>query len=62
MSNLSSVRAMFTLVIMFMLWDIMICFASKCDLLICHASILYVLNLVHHLVMFYILVLIWKLI
>jgi len=30
----------------------------KCDLLIYHASILYVLNLVHHLVMFYILVLI----
>lgn len=50
-SDLSGVRAMFTPVIMFML----------CIMLICHASILYMLNLAHLFIMIYILVSIWKL-
>jgi hypothetical protein len=33
-----------------------------CIMLICHASILYMLNLIHQYVMIYILVLIWELI
>jgi hypothetical protein len=33
-----------------------------CIMLICHTSILYILNLIHQYVMIYILVLIWKLI
>ena len=55
MINLSSVQVEFTLVVMFMLCDIMICFASMYDLLICHASNLAMLNLVDHLVMLFIL-------
>jgi hypothetical protein len=50
MSNLLSVRTMFTIIIMFML--------ILCNILICHASLLYMLNLVHQFVMIYILVLI----
>jgi hypothetical protein len=44
---------MLTITIMFML--------ILCIMLICHASILYMLNLIHQYVMIYILVLIWKL-
>jgi hypothetical protein len=45
---------MLTITIMFML--------ILCITLICHASILYMLNLIHQYVMIYILVLIWELI
>jgi hypothetical protein len=45
---------MLTIKIMFML--------ILCIMLICHASILYMLNLIHQYVMIYILVLIWLLI
>jgi hypothetical protein len=50
MSNLSSVRVMLTIIIMFML--------ILCNMLICNASLLYMLNLVHQFVIIYILVLI----
>jgi hypothetical protein len=48
LSNLSGVRARLTPVIVFML----------CNMLFCHASIQYMLNLVHQFIMIYILVLI----